>query len=78
MILRLGPEFQELIGRVTLRPDGSTGWADGPLIAAIRNGGIFLLDEMNFLKPEVAGGLNTVLQATTYTTPATGEKIWAH
>lgn len=73
-----GLEFQELIGRVTLQPDGSTGWADGPLIAAMRVGGIFLLDEMNFLKPEVAGGLNTLLQATRYTIPETGELIKAH
>lgn len=73
-----GLEFQELIGRVTLQPDGSTGWADGPLIAAMRVGGIFLLDEMNFLKPEVAGGLNTVLQATAYSIPETGEVIKAH
>lgn len=73
-----GLEFQELIGRVTLTLDGSTGWADGPLIAAMRVGGIFLLDEMNFLKPEVAGGLNTLLQATSYTIPETGELIKAH
>lgn len=73
-----GLEFQELIGRVTLTEDGSTGWADGPLIAAMRVGGIFLLDEMNFLKPEVAGGLNTVLQATAYTIPETGELVKAH
>lgn len=73
-----GLEFQELIGRVTLQTDGSTGWADGPLIAAMRVGGIFLLDEMNFLKPEVAGGLNTILQATAYTIPETGEQVKAH
>lgn len=73
-----GLEFQELIGRVTLQQDGSTGWADGPLIAAMRVGGIFLLDEMNFLKPEVAGGLNTVLQASVYTIPETGELVRAH
>jgi cobaltochelatase CobS len=73
-----GLEFQELIGRVTLQADGSTGWADGPLIAAMRVGGIFLLDEMNFLKPEVAGGLNTVLQATVYSVPETGELVRAH
>lgn len=73
-----GLEFQELVGRVTLQPDGSTGWADGPLISAMRIGGIFLLDEMNFLKPEVAGGLNTILQATVYTIPETGECIKAH
>lgn len=73
-----GLEFQELIGRVTLQADGSTGWADGPLIAAMRIGGIFILDEINFLKAEVAGGLNTVLQATCYTIPETGEVIKAH
>lgn len=73
-----GLEFQELVGRVTLLPDGSTGWADGPLIAAMRIGGIFNLDEMNFLKPEVAGGLNTVLQAKVYTIPETGEAVKAH
>lgn len=73
-----GLEFQELVGRITLQPDGSTGWADGPLISAMRVGGIFLLDEMNFLKPEVAGGLNTILQATAYTIPETGECVKAH
>jgi cobaltochelatase CobS len=73
-----GLEFQELVGRVTLQQDGSTGWADGPLIAAMRVGGIFLLDEFNFLKPEVAGGLNTVLQATSYVIPETGELVKAH
>ncbi|OLP04592.1 ATP-binding protein [Rhodoferax antarcticus] len=73
-----GMEFQEFIGRVTLLPDGSTGWADGPLIAAMRLGGILLLDEMNFLPPEVAGGLNTALQAKVYTIPETGELVKAH
>ena len=73
-----GLEFQELVGRITLEPDGSTGWADGPLIAAMRCGGIFLLDEMNFLKPEVAGGLNTILQTKAYTIPETGECVSAH
>lgn len=73
-----GVEFQEFVGRVTLNVDGSTGWADGPLIAAMRIGGILLLDEINFLKPEVAGGLNTALQAKVYTIPETGEVVRAH
>jgi cobaltochelatase CobS len=73
-----GVEFQEFIGRVTLQMDGSTGWADGPLISAMRIGGILLLDEMNFLPPEVAGGLNTALQAKVYTIPETGELVRAH
>lgn len=33
----VGFELQELIGRVSLQPDGSTGWADGPLITATGN-----------------------------------------
>ena len=73
-----GLEFQELIGRVTLQPDGSTGWADGPLIAAMRVGGILLLDELNFLRPGVSGGLNVVLQAMCYSIPETGEVVKAH
>lgn len=73
-----GVEFQELIGRVTLNPDGSTGWVDGPLIAAMRHGGVFNLDEMNFLDPGVAGGLNTVLQANGCLIPETGEYVFAH
>jgi cobaltochelatase CobS len=48
------------------------------MISAMRIGGIFLLDEMNFLKPEVAGGLNTMLQATSYVIPETGELVRAH
>jgi len=72
-----GVEFGELIGRVTLQKDGSTGWSDGPLIAAMRNGGVFLLDEMNFLDPRVAGGLNTVLESSAYVIPETGELVTA-
>lgn len=71
-------EFQEFIGRITLQSDGSTGWVDGPLIAAMRHGGIFLLDEMNFLDPDVAGGLNFVLQAASYVIPETGELVVAN
>ena len=73
-----GLEFQELIGHQILKADGSSDWADGPLIAAMRAGGVFLLDEMNFLKPEAAGGLNTVLEANRYLIPETGELIRAH
>lgn len=54
-------EFQELVGRVTLNPDGSTGWADGPLILAMKLGGILLLDELNMIPNGAAGGLNTAL-----------------
>lgn len=54
-------EFQELVGRINLNPDGSTGWSDGPLIMAMKLGGILLLDEINMLPNGAAGGLNTAL-----------------
>lgn len=73
-----GLEFQELIGRVTLMPDGSTGWADGPVIAAMRCGGVLLLDEGNFLRQEVVGGLNTILDHAPYYIAETGETVRAH
>jgi len=71
-------EFPEFVGRITLKTDGSTGWADGPLIAAMRIGGILLLDEINMLDPETAGGLNSALQSKVFTIPDTGEVVKAH
>jgi len=54
-------EYLDIVGRTFLAADGSSGWLDGPLLKAIRYGGILLLDEMNFLPPGAAGGLNTIL-----------------
>jgi len=71
-------EFQELIGRVVLNKDGSTGWQDGPAIQAAKAGGILLLDEMNFLRPGVVGGLNALLDARRYSIPETGEEVAIH
>lgn len=71
-------EFQELIGRVVLNKDGSTGWQDGPAIQAAKAGGILLLDEMNFLRPSVVGGLNALLDARRYVVPETGEDVAIH
>ncbi len=71
-------KFQELIGRVVLNKDGSTGWQDGPAIQAAKAGGILLLDEMNFLRPSVVGGLNALLDAGRYVIPETGEDVPIH
>ncbi len=71
-------EFQELVGRVTIQPDGSTGWADGPLIRAMRAGGILLLDEADFAPPEAVGGLNAVLEGRPILVPETGEEVTPH
>lgn len=52
-------------------------WVDGPVVRAMREGCVVLLDEFNFLHPTVFGGLNTILDAATFTIPETGETISA-
>lgn len=71
-------EFQELIGRVTLNKDGSTGWIDGLAIVAAKRGAILLLDEVNFLRPGTLGGMNALLDGNPYFIPETGEIITPH
>lgn len=71
-------EFQELIGRVTLNKDGSTGWVDGLAIVAAKRGAVLLLDEVNFLRPGTLGGMNALLDGNPYFIPETGEIITPH
>lgn len=71
-------ELQELIGRVSLNPDGSTGWVDGPAIRAMKEGSILLLDEVNFLDPGQIGGLNTILDGGSFLIPETGVRVKPH
>lgn len=71
-------EFQEMIGRITLKADGSTGWQDGPILMAMRTGGILLLDEVNFLHPDAVAGLNGILDGAPYLIPETGERVFPH
>ena len=71
-------EFQDLVGRITLNKDGSTGWVDGPLVRAMKLGAILLLDEINFLRPSAVGGMNGVLDARMFQIPETGEEVAVH
>ena len=77
-------ELQELIGRITITESGATGWQDGPVIQAMREGAILLLDEGNFLEPGAVGGLNRILDTlrnvggASYHIPETGELVEAH
>lgn len=75
-------EFQELVGawRMASVPGGGQEWkwADGPLLAAMKVGGILLLDEGNFLHPAVIGGLNTILDGAPLLVPETGEMVQPH
>lgn len=54
-------ELADLIGQHVLQ-EGSLVFQDGPLTRAMREGHIFLLDEIDYLDPGVVAGLNGLLQ----------------
>lgn len=64
-------EFAELVGHHTVH-DGSMTYEYGPLALAMRNGGIFLLNEIDLLDPGVAAGLNSVLDGQPLTIAENG------
>jgi cobaltochelatase CobS len=53
-------EFEDLIGSKTLL-DGDVLWQDGVLTAAMRHGHVFLLNEVDAVRPEVLIGLNDIM-----------------
>lgn len=59
--------------------NGDTVWRDGPLIMAMRHGGIFLANEITRLDPGEQMCFAEVLDSTmTLTIPETGEVVRAH
>ena len=79
---RDGLDFADLQGYMTATTDADgnvvSQFVDGQLTKAMRHGGIFYLDECNFIKPSVAGGLNQVLDNGVMDIPMTGEVLHAH
>ena len=76
-------EFPDLVGHVSLESDGSggtkTSFVHGPLSLAMKNGGVFLLDEIDLLDPAVCAGLNGVLDGSGLLIPENGgEYIQPH
>lgn len=67
-------ETPELVGHFALR-DGSTVWVDGPLTMAMRDGGLFLLNEIDLLDPSTASGLNSVLDGSPLCIADTAEVV---
>lgn len=53
-------EFSELIGHLTVQKD-CMSYEYGPLSLALRYGGIFLLNEIDLTSPDIAAGLNGIL-----------------
>lgn len=70
-------EFPELVGGYHVA-SGDMVWHDGPLTSAMRNGGIFLLNEQSLLDPSTATGLNSVLDGSPLFIPETGEAVPPH
>ncbi len=65
-------DLADLVGTYVLaKEDGATvsRWEAGPLVKAMKSGGIFLLDEVDLLDPGVAVGLNSVLEGAGVQTP---------
>ena len=71
-------EQADLIGQYVLNERGGMVWADGPIVRAMKVGNIALLDEINFLRPEIVGGLNTILDGGSFLIPQTGERVVPH
>ena len=71
-------EFGEFTGQLTVKQDGSTEFVYGALPRAMREGGIMLFDEFNFMPAGVTGALNTVLDGGPLLLPQTGEIIKPH
>ena len=46
-------ESRQLFGGFIPDGDGGYGWIDGPVTDVVRNGGVLLLDEMNFISPKI-------------------------
>lgn len=56
-------ELSEMVGHLTVK-DNNMQFEYGPLARAMRDGGIFLLNEIDLLDPSVAAGLNTILDGS--------------
>ena len=56
-------EFAELVGHLTVK-NGTMTFEYGPLALAMRYGAIILLNEIDLTSPEIAAGLNSVLDGS--------------
>ena len=56
-------EFADLVGHLTVK-DGNMTFEYGPLALAMRYGAVLLLNEIDLTSPEIAAGLNSVLDGS--------------
>ncbi len=67
-------EVTDFLGRWNLKGT-QTVWMDGPLTTAVRNGGVFLLDEADTLDPSILVMLNGVLDGRILSISENGETV---
>lgn len=67
-------EFADLTGHISLQK-GNMVYEYGPLPLAMRYGGILLINEADLLSPEVAVGLNGVLEGAPLCLPENGGEV---
>jgi cobaltochelatase CobS len=68
-------EFSDLVGRPVIQSDGSMAFQYGPLAHAMKEGHMFLLDELDMLDPGVSAGLNGIVQGEPLTIPENGGEV---
>ena len=67
-------EFADLAGHLAVH-DGSMSFDYGPLALAMKFGGICLLNELDLLSPDVAAGLNGILDGSPLCIPENGGEL---
>lgn len=60
-------EIAEMLGQYGLNEAGGYVWMDGPLTQAARNGGWFMINEIDRILPTVLVGLNDILEMGDFT-----------
>jgi cobaltochelatase CobS len=68
-------ETPDLVGRYILNDDGGMDFIDGPLVTAMRHGHLLILDEIDYLNPATAAGMNGLREGLPLTIPETGEVV---
>ena len=73
-------EPSQMIGKYVADGNGSFAWIDGPVTDVVRNGGVLLLDEVNFISPKIYTTLYSLLDGRRVITLLDhhGETIEAH
>lgn len=67
-------EFSDLVGHLSVR-EGGMVFEDGPLTLAMRHGALLLVNEIDLIQPEVAAGLNSILDGSPLCIPENGGEL---